>query len=332
LPTWYEGDPITPAGHAACLADTTGCATTPTLIHEYYPQYTANPAIVPGTGGGAIPTLPNGLPWYTSVAEQNTEGTSNYNSLQASLIKAPTHGLQFTVSYTYSHALDNASGYESSTGGDSGYGNAGRVYNYVPGFQALNYGSSDFDARHRIVAGFLRDNLILREALSGWGIGGVTAAQTGFPVGLSMGSDRSYWCDSFSYFGCPDVPEVSNFNEKKFNPRATPGVNQYFDTTPFSAEPLGTFGNATRNYFHGPGFNYTNLSIIKGFPLSAENKQRIELRLEAYNVFNHANFAPPIANFSSPQFGEVTNVIQSAEGNGDPSPGRSIQLAGKFYF
>jgi hypothetical protein len=340
LPSWYEGDPITPAGHTACLADPV-CSTEPTLIHEFFPQYTANPAIVPGTGGGAVSSLPNGIPWYSSVGTQNSEGASNYNSLQLSLKKAPTHGLQFTAAYTYSHALDDFSGYESSTGGDSGYGGAGRVLNYVPGFQYLNYGSSDFDARHRIAAtyvytipavGFLRDNVVARELLSGWGIGGVSVAQTGFPVAVSMGTDRSYWCDALSYFGCGDVPEVGSFKEKTYDPRSTPGVNQYFDTTPFSAEPLGTFGNATRNYFHGPGFNHTNLDLIKNFPLSAEGKRRLELRLEAYNAFNHTNFATPSGSFSSSQFGRSTDVITSADPNADPSPGRSIQLVGKIYF
>jgi len=181
-------------------------------------------------------------------------------------------------------------------------------------------------------AGFLRDNVILREALSGWGIGGVTVAQTGFPVAVSMGTQRSYWCDALSYFGCGDVPVASSFNEHLYNPRSNPATHQYFDTTPFSPEPLGTFGNVPRNYFHGPGFNYTNLSIIKNIPFSAEGKRLIQLRLEAYNAFNHANFAPPSGNFSDPQFGQVTNVIQSADPNGDPSPGRSIQLVGKIYF
>jgi Carboxypeptidase regulatory-like domain len=333
LSTWYEGDPITAAGHTSCLANPS-CLATPTLIHLFFPQYTADPAIVPGTGGGAIAELPNGLPWFTSIGAQNTEGGSNYNSLQASLIKAPSHGLQFTLGYTYSHALDNASGYESSTG------SAGRDYNFVPGFGYLNYGSSDFDARQRLVGsyvytvpatGFLRDNLLMRELLSGWGIGGVTALQTGFPVGINMGTTRSYWCDA-SYFGCPDVPETSSFNIAKYNPRSNAATHQYFDTTPFSPEPLGTFGNVTRNFLHGPGFNYTNLSIMKRVPISAENKRFIELRLEAYNAFNHANFAGPSGNFSSPVFGQVTGVDESADPNGDPSPGRSIQLVGKIYF
>ena len=81
-----------------------------------------------------------------------------------------------------------------------------------------------------------------------------------------MGAQRSFWCDALSYFGCGDVPEVSNFHETTMNPRSTPGVNQYFDTTPFSEEPLGTFGNASRNYFHGAGIqHYSNLDIIKNF-------------------------------------------------------------------
>lgn len=335
LATWAEGDPITAAGHAACLANP-DCAGLPQYVHLLYPQYTAQPAIVPGTAGGGL--AGNGIPWYTSIGEQYSEGASNYHSLQASLIKAPSHGLQFTLAYTYSHALDNGSGYESSTGA------AGRNYNYVPGFQYLNYGSSDFDARHRFVAsyvytvpaaGFLRNNMFAREALSGWGISGVTALQTGFPVGFSNGTDNSLWCDAFSYFGCPDNPNVSNFHIQQYAPRSHLQANgglQYFDTSVFSPEPLGTFGNTTRNFFHGPGFNYTNLSVTKNIHFTRDNSRYIQLRLEGFNVFNHANFAAPSGNLLNPNFGEITGVIESAEGNGDPSPGRAVQLAGKLYF
>ena len=338
LTTWAEGDPITAAGHAACLANPS-CAGLPGYIHLYFPQYTAQPAIVAGTGGGAIPSLPNGLPWYTSVGQQYTQGTSNYNSLQAQLIKALDHGLYFSVAYTYSHSLDDGSGYESNTGGDSGYGGAGRVRNYVPGYEYLNYGSSDFDARQRLAAtyvytipaaGFMNKNAFLRAGLAGWGFSGVTAFQTGFPIGISTGTVRSLWCDSQSYFGCPDVPNTSTFNIERLNPRSI--TNQYFNTTPFSLEPIGTFGNVSRNFFHGPGFDYTNFSILKNIHFTADASRYMQLRLEAFNVFNHANFAPPNGSFSSPQFGQVTSVIFTAEGNGDPSPGRAIQIAGKVYF
>jgi Carboxypeptidase regulatory-like domain len=330
LPTWYEGDPITSAGHAACLADPV-CSAHPSLIHLYFPQYTAQPATVPGSGG---------IPWYTSIGMQNTEGSANYNSLQVSLIQHPTHGLQFTLAYTYGHSLDDGSGYESQTGGDTSYGNDNHVYNYVPGFKYLNYGNSDFDARQRLalsyvyavpVAGFLKGNAFLRMALAGWGISGETFLQSGFPISINQGTDRSYWCDAFSYFGCADVPETSSFNIKTYNPRSS-STNQYFDTSSFSNEPLGTFGNVGRNFFHGPGFNYTNLSIVKNIHFSSESARYVQLRLEGFNAFNHANFAPPSGTLTNPTFGQVTAVDDSADGNGDPSPGRSVQLAGKFYF
>jgi hypothetical protein len=348
LTNWFEGDPITAAGHTSCLADPV-CSSYPSYIHLFFPQYTAQPAIVPGTAGGGY--VGNGVPWYTSIGEQETEGASNYNSFQANLRESPRHGLQFVLSYTYSHALDNGSGYEANTGGDGGYGNAGHVYNYVPGFEHLNYGSSDFDSRHNLVAyysyivpdaGFLRNNAILRYTLSGWGLSGLTSAETGFPISVSMGTIRSFWCDGSSYFGCPDVPDTSSFNIARYGPRGitTPSAgvqagnpgHYYFDTTPFSPEPLGTFGNTGRNFFRGPGFNYSNFALTKNIPFTSESARYVQLRLEAYNAFNHANFAPPPGDYSSPEFGIVTSVIQTADPNGNPSPGRSVQLVGKVYF
>ena len=102
----------------------------------------------------------------------------------------------------------------------------------------------------------------------------------------------------------------------------------------FTQEDPGTFGDVKRNFFHGPGFNYTNLNLYKNFPLRGEGRS-IELRLEAFNAFNHANFAPPDSNYTDgPAFGTVTAVIgtSTADVNGDPQPGRAVQLGGKFYF
>ena len=87
-----------------------------------------------------------------------------------------------------------------------------------------------------------------------------------------------------------------------------------------------------RNFFHGPGFDYSNIELYKNLPLGGANSRRfIQLRLEAYNAFNHANFASPNSNFSAgPHFGQITSVIQP--GSGDPQPGRAIQIAAKIYF
>ena len=120
LASWYDGDAITPAGHAACLAGSVPAGFPSSFncnsalagsIHTYFPQFTSAASYAPGNPAG----LPNGTPWYNSVARQTTENSSNYNALQFSLIKAPTHGLSATFAYTYSHSLDNGSGYESTT-------------------------------------------------------------------------------------------------------------------------------------------------------------------------------------------------------------------------
>ena len=335
LPRVNEADPITAAGHAQCLADTAGCATDGANIHLDYPQYTAQPAIYPGSISA---TAPNGIPWYVSVGNQVTDGASSYHSLQASLEKQTSHGLYFTLAYTYSHALDNFSGYESASGSN------GRSINFVPGFEALNYGSSDYDARHRFVALYvyqipllrsMRDNKLINEAIGGWQISGITALQSGFPVLVSQGGVfRSLYCDQYSYYGCPDNPNTTNFHPKSLNPRAA--GHAWFDTSSFSTEPLGIFGNTGRNYFHGPGFNYTNLQLYKNFPIGGADSPRIlQIRLESANVFNHPNFAAPDGNFSDSTFGQITSVVQPTNFGGqstDPQPGRATQLSARFTF
>jgi hypothetical protein len=328
LATTFESDPITPAGHAACLANV-HCIGARYYQHYYFPQNTAQPA---ATGGYAD---------YWSVGTLATRGTSNYNSFQASLIKSTSHGLYLTLAYTYSHGLDNASGYESS-GGSSNFD--AMSINNIPGFQYLSYGDSDYDARHRFVASYnyevpllasLKSNLVLRETLGGWHIAGVTALQTGFPVTITnAGTYNSLWCDALSYYHCPDNTNTSTFHIQSLNPRAY-GYNgsPWFNRSDFSQEPIGTFGNVKRNFFHGPGFNYTNLSIYKLFPLGANTERSLQLALQASNVFNHANFANPDSNFTDgPYFGQITGVKSSADYNGDPSPGRLAELVAKFRF
>jgi Carboxypeptidase regulatory-like domain len=328
LVTTYEADPITAAGHAACLANA-ACVQNSAFQHYFFPGNAAQPA-----------TNAAGVPYYASIGTQATEGSSNYNSLQAQLRMVPTHHVSFTLSYTYSHALDNSSGLESA-------GFNGRGYNWVPGYQYLNYGDSDYDARHRFVALYqvqvpigdtLNSHLLTRTLLAGWNLGGITTLQTGFPLNITdTGIYNSLWCDAQSYWYCPDNPNVSTFHvpTKVASPNSA-GFN-YFTPSLFSQEAIGSFGNVKRGFMHGPGFNYTNLDIFKDFYLSSEHVRYIELRVEAFNAFNHPNFAAPDTNYTDgAQFGQITSVVQpgvsNGNANGDPQPARSIQLAGKFYF
>jgi hypothetical protein len=345
-----EGDPITQQGHDDCL-NGTGSSTPITLYvgqgaqtftclqligsqSLLFPGEKLQPGTVPGTNIPGV--FPNGLPYYLSVGGMHTSGTSSYNSLQVSLAKAPTHGLYFNLAYTYSHALDDASSLEDSVA--NGYGT-----NYVPGFEYLSHGNSVYDARQRLVAIYnyeipltqsMRDQTYLHALLGGWHLSGITTLQSGFPVTVFDGGVfNSLYCDQFSFVNCPDVPVTSTFHIHTLNPRNADHV--WFNTSNFTQEPIGTFGNVRRNFFHGPGFNYTNFEVYKNIPLGgAESPRYAQLRLEAYNAFNHANFANPSGNYGAGPtvFGVITSVDQPINAGGDPQPGRAIQLAGKIYF
>jgi hypothetical protein len=340
-----EGDPITQQGHNDCLSGTgTGAPITLggqtlsclQLIGSqslFFPGQKLQPGVVPGS---QIPgVFPNGVPYYLSIGGMHTSGASNYNSLQVSLTKNPTHGLYFSLAYTYSHALDNASSLEDSVA--NGWG-----INYVPGYTQLSYGDSTYDARNRFVALYnyeiplprmWLDEPIVQYTLGGWHFAGVTALQNGFPVTVYAGGVyNSLYCDQFSFVNCPDVPDTSTFNIKTLNPRKS--GHYWFDTSTFSPEPIGTFGNVKRNFFHGPGFNYSNFEIYKNVPVGSESSRYLQLRVEAYNAFNHANFANPNGNYGAGPtvFGVITSVDQPINAGGDPQPARAIQLGAKFYF
>ena len=344
----YEGNPITPAGHANCLA-TPACsananASNPTLgpaapanaanQQKVYPANTAYGSIDPNTG----------LTGFTSIGTVGSEGTSSYHALQVGLTKAETHGLQFQMSYTYGHALDNASSFENS-----GFGSSGRGYNQYD--TGLNYGNSAYDVRHRLVfapiyivpfvkrggAWYNPENL----ALAGWQVSGIVTVATGFPFDVSYagGSSNSLWCGaSNAYYVCPDVP-VQNGALVRVNPRnkslGTLTGDRWFSNTglTYTPEPIGTFGNAGRNQYHGPGINNTNIILAKNLYFSSERARYVQLRMESDNVFNHTQFANPASTVSNTfntttpggfpsSFGQITSAASA----------RQTQLAAKFYF
>jgi len=145
---------------------------------------------------------------------------------------------------------------------------------------------------------------------------------------VSDSSFRSATCWEFSFYGCPDNPnQVAPVTI--VNPRATgvvtgqqPGQSYYFLPSAFAHAASGTFGNAGRDSFHGPGLNFTNLGLYKDIQI--REQMRFELRLESYNTFNHVNFNSPSSNVNSSLDGRITS-----DGNIGP---RTVQLAGKFYF
>jgi len=310
----YEGNPITQAGHDACLI-TPACVSGRNNQVVNFPTHTA---FAPGN-------------LIASAGTIDTIGASNYHSLQLSATKGYTHGLLFQASYTWSHAIDNGSSFENS-----GFGGSNRGYNqFVPG---LNVGDSQFDVRHRFVFSPVYDVPNWRALPGmhwlpdvigkGWEISGILTFATGFPIDIrtSSGSLSLFCSSNFQFYACPDVPnQIAPI--KELDPRV--GKNFWFDPTSFATEAVGTFGNTHRNPLHGPGINNTDVAIFKNiyFWPGSESKY-VQLRLESYNAFNHTQFY----NSASPA--NITTTITSANFGriSSAAPGRATQLAAKIYF
>jgi hypothetical protein len=337
----YEGNPTTQAGHDACLADTAHCGSVTTSGYRaeqdyFYPTHTLYGIVDPVTNIPAFPT----------VGVVTSEGSSNYHSLQVSLQKATTHGLQFQASYTYAHALDDGSGYENS-----GYGGTTRGYNQYQ--KGLNYGSSTYDARHRFVfapiytvPSFHGHNSFspVNLALAGWQVSGISSVATGFPFDISYGGGSAnalYCSSSFTFYACPDEPNQTGGLTRATPRTFIPGLNktQWFvaSTSGLSQAPLGQFGNESRNRFHGPGSINTNVILAKNFNLRNDGSMRLQIRMESDNVFNHTNFNNPASTVSSSTKGETlsapgTLALGTAGQISVAAAARQTQLAAKFYF
>jgi hypothetical protein len=157
----------------------------------------------------------------------------------------------------------------------------------------------------------------------GWEYSGIAHFSGGFPVTLVNYGDNSLLGsepNGINNFGV-DEPDYTggplNINGDPRNARS------YFNTAVFSQNALGTPGTARRRFFHGPGMNNFDMALLKTTRLT--EAKSLQFRLEAFNVFNHAQFFGPQAvdgNIDSATFG---NVISAA------AP-RLVQVGAKFVF
>jgi outer membrane receptor protein involved in Fe transport len=270
----------------------------------------SSPQCNPTTGNGCPVS---GVPVFSSIFAQDTIAGSSYNSLQASLEKRFSHGLQFSGAYTFSKSIDEASSFEG-------------ILNPLP--NAHNRALSLFDARHRFVISYLwsvpapKYTGFKGRMIDGWSLSGITTYQTGFPIRITSSSDNELM-NSYD-FELPGEPnQVAPFAWH----RPQSNGNYYFNnpssqTSIFTESGVfGYVGSAPRTICCGPGISETDFAVIKMIPLT--ERTHFEFRGELFNLFNHTQFYNPDGNSTDgAQFGQVTQVK-------DP---RLVQFALKFYF
>jgi len=250
---------------------------------------------------------------FGSNANQATIGNSNYNGLQV-IVRHTTAHTQILAGYTYSKSQDQSS-------------NIGEEVNpFDPG---LSKALSAFDVKHNFVASYSYDLPIERlfhatnRWTQGWQISGITHYSTGLPVTLVNFGDNSLIGsepNGINNFGVDEPDFTRGPLELNRDPR---NGDAYFNTSLFSENALGTPGTSKRRFFYGPGMDNYDVALLKRIRLT-ESKS-FQLRLEAFNLFNHAQFFGPQAvdgNIDSSTFGDVISA----------APPRLVQVGAKFNF
>jgi carboxypeptidase family protein/TonB-dependent receptor-like protein len=325
--------------------------------------------------GGVIPAVEPGLPTQVAQAGFNYagdlafdpeflvpfkgygnsleyykfDGTSNYHSLQVSLQRRFSKQLTLGAVYTYSKALTTASADEDFQD------------TFLP--RKLDYRLASFDVPHNLAVSYVYDVPGLTKHFGGpkwlsyvtdnFQFSGITQFQSGLPIDSGI-----WWPPANTINGTYNVWWIG-YQRAWIYPLVTGDVNKHVGTSKFNPaafQPpnLGIPVAASRSNLRDGGMQNWDMSIFKNIPLGSNEQRMLQLRLEAFNVFNHPNFRganlnwwmnPPsgttpaqmvFATRGSPDcaadtkmgscFGEYT---QQYSGVGGP---RVLQLAAKFYF
>jgi hypothetical protein len=247
-------------------------------------------------------------------------GWQKYKGLKlAARHRASATGVSLNATYTLSRCEGTATA-ETFSQISQGYSDPNN-----PEFDA---GPCDQDRTHlaTLNAGYQTPqfgNGVVRAVASGWRVSGILNARSGSRLNITSGRDNAF-IGSHSSIQRPDLIAGQDiYGPGKTASDLKPGqqIDNYFNRAAFAHAAPGTLGNATRNLAVGPSFWQINLAVSK--LVSVVGMQRLELRLEAFNVFNTFNWGNPTTNFNSGSFGR----IQSQSGES-----RILQFGVKYDF
>jgi hypothetical protein len=220
---------------------------------------------------------------YNQIGYRTLGGSSNYHSLQVTLNRRFTSSFAFGMAYTYSKAMGTANSYSD-------------FINPICS-RCADYRRLAFDRTHVMVInydwrlpGLRSGNRIFKGIANGWQITGITQFMSGQPEDINVGiPDINFnqlvggsWTEATRAYFTSD-PNESKERDKFYNWEAI--------RLPSVAEALQAKGAFPRNFLVRPGINVTDLSVFKNFPLGGDSARNLQLRVEAFNLFNTPQFS-----------------------------------------
>jgi TonB dependent receptor len=255
------------------------------------------------------------FPDFGVINEIETNGNSNYNSLQTVLKVRDWHRFSSQLTYTWAHGLDDMTAYRGTLPQDS--------FNLK-----ADYGNMDFDTRHKFKAALnydLPNASRYKTLLNGWALNSLLSLSTGQPFTVFSSADSTGTGEGTqraNQIGNPFAGISHSFNKNGvtwINPAA------FVDPAP------GTFGTSPRNGYYGPGYGAVDLSVVKNTKIT--ERISTQLRIEMFNLFNRINLAPP-SNFNGSDLGLTADTIGDWNGAPGLGPGEAfnLQLGLKIIF
>jgi hypothetical protein len=275
---------------------------------------------------------------FGNISLIEPSASSNYHSLQTSLQRRYTKGLLLGVNYSWSKVLGTQT---DDLPGINGFGAPHIIDN-----RRANYGVLNFDRPHNFNINFVWDlpkgtsKTGLGYALNGWQLSGIYRYQTGAPFNITPN------IAGLSGYGLTGTQQVEGARIVLLkNPGSGASGDPYrmFDTSAFAASTVGSQGfESGRNFLRVGPINSWDLALSKEFRV--KERVKFEIRLDAFNAFNHTQFdgVSSTANFASPGSTTITNLPFNAAGaltntNGfgavnSVRPPRNMQLSARFQF
>jgi hypothetical protein len=272
---------------------------------------------------------------FSTIELKSSDGDSWYRALIVDVRRRWSGGFTLQSSYTLSRSEDTTQA--STFFSDATNGTTSAFPELIPDY---NKGRSDFDATHQWVASFTWELPFARARsgaagaiLGGWHLSGIVQLRSGNPltVFVQQNRSRSLWTPSLG----PGIgQDRASYAPGRNGSNAVIGdPTQWFDPAAFVLQPVGTFGNTGRGDFTGPDLRTVDLALVKQARWGRlGDGRRVELRVEAFNILNRANFGPPsLVAFAGaadneaplPTFGRITTTTTSA---------RQIQLGIRLAF
>ena len=260
---------------------------------------------------------------FNAINAEETAFDSNYHSLQIHLRKNFGSVGLLDAAYTWSKYMTDA-GADSTAPQSS--------FNWHEG----EYGPSPLDRQQvlainyvYLIPAFAHSKGVLHQALGGWEVAGIPSAYSGTPFTVTTSSVDPAGLGLIGNSASSSRPDMvcdpRASQPKQFTTVTGTGKPTWFNTACFQPVPNGAVrpGNAGRGVIRGPGYFNIDASLVKNFGLSKEDRVKLQLRGEAYNILNWVNpSAFASTNITSTLFGEV-NSFRAA---------RRIQIALKLTF